>query len=106
MKLRTASLGIAILMALSVSWCSVRDDRLEANFSKILPGMSVDQVRGIMGSPSWDGQCGAKIPTGLPSQCTREFGYAVTLAPVNPSYYLIWFGNDERVLETAPITSP
>jgi len=108
MKIRTAvSLGVVILLvALSASWCFVRDDRLEADFSKILPGMSADQVLDIMGRPSWDGQCGARMPTGLPTQCTRELGYAVTLAPLNPSYYLIWFGNNERVVETAPITSP
>ena len=108
MRPRTvASLSSVILLVLlSVSWCTVRDHRLDAHFGKVSPGMSVDPVLSTMGEPSWDGRCGAKLPTGLPSQCTRELGYAVSLAPAAPSYYLIWFGNDGRVVETAPITSP
>jgi hypothetical protein len=72
----------------------------------ILPGMSPGQVVEIMGTPSWDDRCGARMPTGLPDQCTREMGYAVSLAPLIPHYYLIWFGNDGRVVKAAPILSP
>lgn len=101
------SLGLVIVLPLLlVSWCTVRDKRLEARFRTISTAMSPSQVINIMGTPAWEGRCGAKMPTGLPSQCKTEMGYEVTLAPLEPSYYLIWFGNDGRVVETAPITSP
>jgi hypothetical protein len=95
-----------VLLALGVVSCTIRDNLLQSHFSKISSGMSPDQVVDIMGTPSWDGRCGAKLPTGLPAHCTREFGYAVTLAPLDDSYYLVWFGNDGRVTDTAPIISP
>jgi hypothetical protein len=68
--------------------------------------MSVDQVIDIMGRPAWDDRCGARMPTGRPDPCAREFGYAVTLPLINPRYYLIWFGSDGHVVRTAPIMSP
>ena len=97
---------LPVFLALSVGWCTMRDNLLEYHFGQILPGMSAQQVVAIMGTPSWDDRCGSKMLTGLPAQCTREFGYAVTLHPITPRYYLIWFGNDDRVVDTAPITSP
>jgi hypothetical protein len=95
-----------MLPVLFIGWCTRRDGLLEAHFNTIKPGMSPDDVTRIMGKPSWVGRCGAKMPTGLPAQCTREFGYAETLAPILPRYYLIWLGRDSLVVETAPITSP
>jgi hypothetical protein len=89
-----------------VSWCSVRDNLLEAHFAKITSGMSPSRVVGIMGAPSWDDRCRAKMPTGLPKQCSREMGYRVTLAPLLPTYYLIWYGNDGLVTDSSPIHSP
>jgi hypothetical protein len=100
MKLWKAAL--IALPVLSISWCTIHDDRLEAHFKEVSPGMSTDQVIGIMGKPSWVDRCGAKMPAGLPKQCTKEIGYAVMLAPLDPSYYLIWFGPNGRVSETAP----
>jgi hypothetical protein len=91
---------------LFVVYCVCHDHFLEAHFGKVSPGMVPDQVVAIMGRPSWDGRCGAKMPTGLPTPCKREIGYSETLAPLMPRYYLIWFGDDGRVVDTAPITSP
>lgn len=104
---RAANIGMAILVpALAVSFCTVRDKLLQAHFERVSSGMSVEQVIRIMGLPSWDDRCGAKMRTGLPHPCKREIGYSETLAPLMPRYYLIWFGDDGRVIDTAPITSP
>jgi hypothetical protein len=56
---------ILLVPLLSVGWCTVRDDLLQSRFNKISPGMSPDQVAGIMGNPSWADHCGGKMPTGL-----------------------------------------
>ena len=107
MKLRrVVPIGVAVLLpVLSVSWCTVHDDLLESHFQKISNGMSPAQVIEIMGTPTWNDRCGTKLPTGLPAECAREMGYAVAL-PMAPRHYLVWFGNDGRVVHTAPITSP
>jgi len=109
MRIRAlVTLGSVILLPpLLVSLCTVRDNQLQARFRTISSAMSAEQVIEIMGKPAWDAQCGATMRgIGLPNQCKREMGYKVTLAPLDPSYYLIWFGNDGRVVDTAPITSP
>jgi hypothetical protein len=108
MRRRTViyALVAVALPALAISWCAARDNRLEANFGRLMPGMSAEDVIRVMGRPSWDGPCGAKMPAGMPNGCAREIGYAVSLAPIVPSYYLIWFAKDGRVVETAPISSP
>jgi hypothetical protein len=43
--------------------------------------------------------------TGLPKQCAREMGWRASLAPLS-SYYLVWFGDDRLVTESAPLNSP
>jgi hypothetical protein len=68
--------------------------------------MSAEDVVRVMGCPSWDGPCGAKMPAGIPSGFAREIGYAVYLAPIVPSYFLIWFAKYGSVAETAPTSSP
>ena len=105
MKFRPGLIVGLAIPALFAGYCTHRDNALESNFAKVSVGMSPDQVMGIMGKPSWDGRCGAKMPTGLPGDCVREFGYAVTI-PLVPRYYLVWFGREGRVTESAPITSP
>jgi hypothetical protein len=108
MSLRTLwSVAIAILLpVVAISFFTIRDHVLETRFGKVRMGMSPNEVANIMGPPSWGGACGAKMPTGLPARCTREIGYAVTLAPMEPTHYLIWFGIDGRVVQTALIGSP
>jgi hypothetical protein len=99
--------GVILLVpVVAVSWCTARDHLLEAHFEKVTEGMSRDEVVHLMGKPGWEGRCGAKMPTGLPTPCANELGYSETLAPLLPRFYLIWFGNDGRVVRTAPITSP
>jgi hypothetical protein len=85
--------------------CTARDQLLKARFRTPAMGMSRDQMVRLMGEPSWEDRCGAKIPTGIPAPCAKELGNSETLAPLLPSYYLIWFGNDGQVVHTAPITS-
>ncbi len=108
MNLRPAVTRTVILLVpvLAVSFCTLRDHLLEAHFGKVATGMSRAEVVRLMGEPTWEGRCGAKMPTGLPPQCGNELGYSETAAPLLPRYYLIWLGNDGRVVDTAPITSP
>ena len=84
MKLRPFITRGAILLvpALAVSWCTAQDYLLEAHFGKVALGMSRDEVVRLMGKPSWEDHCGAKIPTGLPVPCAKELGYSVTFAPL------------------------
>jgi hypothetical protein len=97
---------VILTPVLLISWCTGSDQLQEAHFAKVVPGMSPMQVVDLMGKPTWDGRCGARMPTGLPKQCTREMGYRTPLAPVIPSYYLVWFGSDGLVTSSAPINSP
>ncbi len=98
---------ILLMPVAGIAWCSVRDDLLAANFKKISSGMSPEPVIGTMGTPSWDGKCGTRpLATYLPKDCVRELGYADTLAPLTPEYWLIWFGADGRVVDTAHLVSP
>jgi putative hemolysin len=102
----TAAL-IVLLPAAGIAYCTIRDGRLDANFKSVSLGMSPEQVVDTMGTPSWDGKCGTRPLTGrLPPDCVREFGYADTLAPLTPEYWLIWFGSNERVIHTAKLVSP
>lgn len=99
--------AIVAVIPLSITWCVARDNRLGTHFLEVSPGMNSDQVKSILGSPSWQGLCGARLPTGLRDPlCSQEFGYANTLAPFDPTYYLVWFGRDGRVIHTAAINSP
>jgi len=79
---------------------------MEAHFEKVAVGMTPSQVVRIMGEPSWEGQCGSRLGTGIPASCDREFGYSTTLAPLSPSYLVVFFGRNGVVIETAPINSP
>jgi len=104
---RAVTRSITLLVPVfAVSWCAARDHILEAHFGKVALGMSRAEVVHLMGEPTWEGRCGAKMPTGLPPQCGKELGYYETVAPMLPRYYLVWLGNDGRVVHTAPITSP
>jgi hypothetical protein len=73
---RRLLIRVALVAApvISVTWCTVRENRLEASFHDVSRGMTPTQVTKIIGTPSWEGVCGAKMPTGLPTSCTREFG--------------------------------
>src|ERR1700674_3524654 len=92
----TAAL-IVLLPAAGIAYCTIRDGRLDANFKSVSLCMSPEQVVDTMGTPSWDGKCGTRPMTTLPLDCARELGYADTLAPLTPGYWLIWFGRDGRV---------
>jgi hypothetical protein len=98
--------ALLLLPPALVTSCVLRDHLLEKHFKEVTPGMTPQQVVGVMGRPLWDDRCGAKMPTGLPNPCDREMGYRATLAPLDPTYYLIWFGSDGNVIDTAPISSP
>jgi hypothetical protein len=99
---------IVLIVALPLAfakWCTSQDDRLQANFAKISIGMSPDQVTAVMGRPLWDGKCRGVLPYAPSHDCAREFGYRVT-NPIDPSYYLVWFGPNGRVIDFGPIHSP
>ena len=61
--------------------CIIRDDQLDRNFRAVAPGMSAPEIERIMGSPSWDSDCGHSLPpeVGKPAHCIRELGYSGTL---------------------------
>src|ERR1700694_5127649 len=100
-------LMILLMSVAGMAWCTIRDDLLAENFKKISSGMSPKQVIDTMGLPSWDGKCGTRpLATYLPKDCVRELGYADTLAPLTPGYWLIWFGTEGRVVHTARLVSP
>jgi hypothetical protein len=102
----TAAL-IVLLPAAGIAYCTIRDDRLAANFKNVSLGMSPEQVVGTIGTPTWDGKCGTRpMTTRFPPDCRRELGYADTLAPLTPGYWLIWFGSNGRVFDTIRIMSP
>jgi hypothetical protein len=40
-----------------IGWCTVRNHQLDLAFAQIKPAMSVEEVTGLMGRPSWDTAC-------------------------------------------------
>jgi hypothetical protein len=68
--------------------------------------MTAAEVKTAMGAPSWVGQCGTRFPVGRIAGCQSEWGYSAALAPLNPTYYLVWFGTDGRVVKAVLIGSP
>jgi hypothetical protein len=107
MKFRFSTFAVLIAVLLFVGYCRHHDDALASHFSEVSVGMTPNQVISIMGSPTWDGPCGSKLPkvTGPPN-CNREIEYAVTMAPVESTYYLVWIGPNGRVAEAGWTTSP
>src|SRR5262249_33822158 len=98
------------LPIIGVSLCIIRDDQLDRNFRAVAPGMSSPEIVRIMGSPSWDSDCGhARLPeVRKPANCTRELGYSATLARTGfaPMWWLVWLGTGGVVIRTAKIVSP
>jgi hypothetical protein len=93
-----------------VSSCIIRDDQLDSNFRAVVAGMSSLEIERIMGSPSWDSDCGhGRLPeVRKPANCTRELGYSATLAWTGfaPMWWVVWIGTDGAVVRTAKIVSP
>jgi hypothetical protein len=103
---KLVALGIALLATVLVVSCAVRTRFLGTHIADIAHGMPPSQVVAILGKPTADTRCGAALEAGSPAQCAREFSYSDPLAPLNPTYYLVQFGSDGRVIDTAVITSP
>jgi hypothetical protein len=101
---------IVALAVVGVSSCTIRDNSLDRNFRTVTTGMSMQEAERIMGTPSWDGDCGhGRLPEiSKPRNCTRELGYSATLAWTGflPEWWLVWLGADGRVVRTAKIVSP
>jgi hypothetical protein len=103
-------LVIVGLPIIGVSSCIIRDDRLDRDFKAITTGMSSQEIERIMGSPSWNSDCGdGRLPEiRKPTNCTRELGYSTTLAWTGfaPMWWVVWLGTDGTVIRTAKIVSP
>jgi len=106
----TISLGIFGVPLLLLGWCSFENDRLEKGLQDVRPGMRLDQVVEIMGSPSWSGRCfdpKYNVYSPLNAGCTKELGYYGALRGLpDGHYYVVWFNADDKVIESTKISSP
>jgi hypothetical protein len=73
--------------------------------------MSVDEVVQLMGPASWDTACFASKYNpyqGSPKPgCAREMGYFdIFRGFPDGHYYVVWYDDSDKVIQTAPISSP
>ena len=103
------SVVIMGLPIIGVFSCIVRDNRLDVEFKAVTTGMSLERVERTMGSPSWNSDCGQKLPEiSKPANCVRELGFSSTFAWTGfvPMWWVVWLGPDGTVIRTAKIVSP
>jgi hypothetical protein len=95
---------------LLLGWCSYENNRLDVGLEYIHPGMGLPDVITIMGTPSWNGTCFDPRYNiyGQPmAGCATELGYYGALRGLpDGHYYLVWLNSDEKVIDTAKISSP
>ena len=105
---RTVLLVCAVLLigVALVVFGVARDQRLLVDGKAVTLGMSFNEVRAILGRPSWDGPC-AKDPIIAPvAGCKFDLIYSSSFAPLYPSYFVINFDQHDGVIGADWMNSP
>jgi hypothetical protein len=104
-----ATLAVIGLVCVGLWLGHRREERLDANFDQVTPGMSAAQVIALLGKPRWRGRCGTSDyysfvrPIEGSGDCLV---YESLLAPLNPWYPVVFLGADDRVIDKYTYASP
>jgi hypothetical protein len=99
-----ASLIFVWLIASVVGWGSYRNSRLSNRFELVTVGTSDEQVRHVLGRPSWIEPCGKSL--GNPRANCTEYIYRNSFAPFVPEYFSVSLDTSGHVLEKYVYESP
>jgi hypothetical protein len=103
-KAALSAFGFILLVILAVGFGFLRNARLATRFAAIHVGASQDEVKRILGTPSWTEPCGKSFGTTRP-HCT-EYMYRNSFAPLIPEYYAVSLDDSGHVLDTYVYQSP
>ena len=93
----------AVLVALGVR----RDKRLRIGFERVSVGMSQGEVFELMGSPRSSGDCHRGfVASHRANVCVEADLYAVSFAPLEPKYWVVYLDGHKRVIEKGVVQSP
>ena len=103
-------LVVTCLLLLPMGWLGwklYRNHRIETRFDAVKVGASRADVISILGKPDKVEPCGQFNESGPPpTNCRVEFLYKNSFAPWKPEYFLIYLDPEDRVIDTAPLSSP
>jgi len=99
------SFGIVLVVGSQIGTAYYRFAKIEREFKSVHAGQARSSVVELFGMPNYRmGRCGTL--SSPPPGCTMEYVYSDPLAPWVPDYYVVYFAADDRVLETAYLSSP
>lgn len=100
------SVVIVLLVGARMAVAFHRFARIEREFKSVQAGQARSSVLEVLGTPNYRlGECGT-LGDGAPPGCTLEYVYSYPLAPLVPNYYVVYFSANERVVDTAFLSSP
>ncbi len=99
------SVVIVLLVGARMALAFHRFARIEREFKSVQAGQLRSSVVEVLGTPNYRLRaCGTL--GGNPPGCTLEYVYSHPLAPLVPNYYVVYFSANDRVLDTAFLSSP
>jgi hypothetical protein len=105
-KAAVFSLAFVGLIALSIAWGLCRNSRIDARFSGVTVGASDKDVVRLLGRPSWIEPCGESFGTTSKPNCTTEYIYRNSFAPLIPEYHSVSLDNSGHVIDKYVYSSP
>jgi hypothetical protein len=103
-KAAILSLVFVGLIASVVGWGFYRNSTISTRFERLTVGASDEQVRQVLGRPSWIEPCGKSFGTPRP-HCT-EYIYRNSFAPLVPEYYSVSLDTSGHVVDKYVYESP
>ena len=92
------------LIALALGWGFYRNSRISTLFEGVTVGASDEQVRRVLGRPSWIERCGTSF--GTPKSNCTEYIYRNSFAPLVPEYYSVSLDTSGHVVNKYVYESP
>ena len=103
-KAVTISLIFVGLVALVIGSGFYRNSRISTRFEAVTIGASDEQVRRVLGRPSWIEPCGKSF--GKPKPNCAEYIYRNSFAPLVPEYYSVSLDTSGHVVDKYVYESP
>ena len=112
MKLRTAAVLCLILLGppSCVGSCVIHDDMLDSRFDRVENGLKREDLVRALGSPRSIEACDSKASSFAKSDslpgCADSYEYPSWGVPLIPRVWVVWLGDDHKVIGKAIFTSP
>jgi hypothetical protein len=105
---RIIAAGVLVLVPAALVTLSVRrDKRLSTGFERISVGMSQGEVFELMGSPRSSGDCDRGfVASHRANGCVEADLCAVSFAPLDPEYWVVYLDGHKRVIDKGVLQSP